>query len=135
MDLISLASEVQTLLSDGMSLVIFRQSMIVRKQVEKASQLFRKETKPYRLNILNSPLSEEITSCRFLKKFVIPNFEHYLGVTDLIQHFCQYQDKMVVHSHDDALLSCLFPSSLKGAAYDWLYSLPSKSLQDFEDVK
>ena len=85
--------------------------------------------KPYGLNILSSPLSEGITSRRFPKKFVMPSFEYNSRATDLIQHLRQYQDKMVVLSHDDALLSRVFPSSLKGVAYDWFYSLPSQSLR------
>ena len=42
---------------------------------------------------------------------------------------------MVIHSHDDTLLSRVFPSSLKGAAYDWFYSLPGQSLRNFEEIK
>ena len=91
---------------------------IVRKQVERAVQLHQKDTKPYGLAILNSPLSEEISSHHFRKKFMMPSFEHYSGATNPIQHLRQYQDKMVVHSHEDAFLSRVFPSSLKGTAYD-----------------
>jgi len=29
----------------------------------------------------------------------------------------------------------VFPSSLKGAAYDWFYTLSRHSLQSFEEVK
>jgi len=70
------------------------------------------------LSILNSPLSEEITSRYFPKKFVMPSFEHYLGATDLIQYLRQYQDKMAVQSYDVAFLSRVFPSSLKDATYN-----------------
>ena len=42
------------------------------------------------------------------------NFECYSEATNPIQHLRQYQDKIVVHSHDDLLLSRVFPSSLKG---------------------
>ena len=59
---------------------------------------------------------------------MMPSFECYSGATDPIQHLHQYQDKMAVHSHDDLLLSRVFPSSLKGAAYDWFYTLPKQSL-------
>jgi len=41
---------------------------------------------------------------------------------------------MVVHSHDDLLMCWVFPSSLKGVALDWFYSLPSRSLWNFEEV-
>ena len=57
---------------------------IVRKQVEKASQLRQKETEPYGFNIFNSPLFKEITFHRFAKKFVMSSFECYSGATDPI---------------------------------------------------
>ena len=91
---------------------------IVRKQVERVSQPLYKKAEPYRLSILNSLLFEEIISRCFPKKFVIPSFEHYLGATNLIYHLRQYQDKMVVHFHDDVLMGRVFPSSLKGFTYD-----------------
>ena len=97
---------------------------IVRTQVKRASQLYQKETEPYRLGILNSVLYEEITSRRFPRKLVMSSFDCYSGATYPIQHLRQYQDKMAVHSHDDSLLSRVFLSSLKGVAYDWFYTLP-----------
>jgi len=76
------------------------------------------------LSTCDSALSDEITSHRLLKKFAMPGFECYSEATDPIQHLRQYQDKIVVHSHDDLLLSRAFQSSLKGAAYNWFYTLP-----------
>ena len=63
------------------------------------------------------------------------SFECYSGVTNPIQHLHQYQDKMAVHSHDDLLLSRVYPSILNAAAYDWFYTLPRLSLRSFEEVK
>jgi len=56
------------------------------------------------------------------------SFERYSEATNPIQHLYQYQDKTVVHSHNNLLLSCVFSSSLKGAAYDWFNSLSRQSL-------
>jgi len=72
-----------------------------------------------------SPLSQKVHNAKLRVLF---------WATDLIQHLWQNQDKMEVHSHDDLLLSLLFPSSLKGATYNWFYSLPWHSLQSFEEV-
>jgi len=41
---------------------------------------------------------------------------------------------MVVYSHDDFLMCCVFPSSLKGVALDLFHSLPPQSLWSFEEV-
>jgi len=87
------------------------------------------------LRTSDSQLSEDITSHRFPKKFIMPSFECYYMATDPIQHLRQYQDKMAVHSHDNLLLSRVFPSSLKGASYDCFYSLLRHSLWSFEEVK
>ena len=81
-----------------------------------------------------SPLSEEILRVQFPKKFSAPSFEYYGGTSDLMQHLRHYQDKMAVYSYDDRLLCRLFPSSLKGLAFDWFYSLKSGTLHNFEQV-
>ena len=57
---------------------------IIQKQVKKARQLLQKEMEPYGLNVLNSPLSEEITYHCTPRKFMMPSFGCYLGVTDPI---------------------------------------------------
>jgi len=80
------------------------------------------------------PLSEEITTLRFPKKFVMLTFDHYSGTFDPLLHLLQYQDKMAVYAHDDLLLCRAFPSSLKRASYHWFCSLPKNSLQNFHDV-
>ena len=46
------------------------------------------------------------------------NFEYYSEAIDPIHLLRQYQDKIAVNSHDNLLLRRVFPSSLKGAAYD-----------------
>ena len=66
------------------------------------------------IRIFDSLLSEKIMSYKFSKKFEIPNFECYTGVTDPVQHLRTYEVKMVVHSHNDYLICRVFPFSLKG---------------------
>ena len=93
----------------------------------------RKEVESYGLRIPDSPLKK--SPYRFSKKFIMSSFECYYGATDPIQHLRHYQDKMAVYSHADLFLICVFPSSLKGTAYDWFYYLPKHSLWGFEEVK
>jgi len=87
---------------------------IVRKWIHEDTPQSRGSQGSFALRIFNSPLSEEITSHRFLKKFVIPSFKCYTRVTDPVQHIQAYQLKMAVHPHDDCLMCRVFPSSLKG---------------------
>jgi hypothetical protein len=51
-----------------------------------------------------------------------------------MQYLRHYQDKMAVYSYDDGLLCRMFPSSLKGLASDWFYSLKPGTLHTFEQV-
>ena len=81
-----------------------------------------------------SPLSKEIITLRFPKKFVMPIFDHYLGTSDPFLYLYQYQHKMTVYARDNLLLYRVFLSSLKGVAYHLFYSLPRNSLQNFHDV-
>ena len=81
------------------------------------SQQFSKGIQHNRLRPSNSPLSEEITMLRFLRKFVMPTFNHYSGTFDPLLHLCQFQNKMAVYAHDDLLLSRAFLFSLKGVIY------------------
>ena len=55
-----------------------------------------------RLRPTSSSLSREITTLHFLRKFMMPNFNHYVGTSDPL-HLLQYQDKMAVYPHEDLL--------------------------------
>jgi len=65
----------------------------------------------------------------------MPSFNLHSGAIDPIQHLRHYQDKMALYSHNDLLMSWVFPSSFKGVSSEWFYSLLSHSLQDFDEVK
>ena len=71
----------------------------------------------------NSLFSEGILECEFFKKFMILTFECYSGQSDPIWHLRQYQDKTVIYTWSDPILCRIFPSSVKGLASDWFYSL------------
>ena len=86
------------------------------------------------LRISDSPLLDKITSHRFSKKFVIPSFDCYTRVINLVHHIRAYQVKIVVHSYDDFLTCRVFSSSLKGLVLNWFYSLPPRYLRSFEGV-
>ena len=82
----------------------------------------------------DSPLSRDITTLRFPKKFVMSSFDHNLGTSDPLIHLRQYQDKMALYAHNDLLFYRAFPSSLKGVTYHWFYSLPRNSLWNYHEV-
>ena len=41
---------------------------------------------------------------------------------------------MVIYARNDLILCRIFPSSLKGVASNWFYSLPSRSSHKFKDL-
>ena len=82
----------------------------------------------------NSSFSRDILEYEFSKKFMILTFNFYSSQSDSVQHLRQYQDKMVIHFRNNFILCWIFPSSLKGVAFDWFYSLPPCSIYGFEDL-
>jgi len=71
------------------------------------------------------------------------SFDGYAEVTNPIQHLKHYQDKMAVYSHDVLPVSRVFPSSLKGVAFDkesphnailgrpWIHMISCHQLQQY----
>ena len=82
----------------------------------------------YDLKIFSSALLEQIMAHRFPRKFVLSSFNLYSRAPNPIQHLWHHQDKLAIYSHDDLLMSRVFPYSLKGITSDWFYSLLSHSL-------
>ena len=107
---------------------------MVRKQIDEDKSQSHGRPGSSILSISDSPFSEEIMSHWFSKKSVVPSFDCNTRVIDPIQHLRADQVKTVVHSHDDPLSCCVFPSSLKGVALNWSYSHHSRSLKSFEEV-
>ena len=100
--------------------------MIILGERSKSSSVSKISTSLYSNHhhrCVQLPLSEGIMECEFFKKFTIPSFNCYSGQSNLIQHFHQYQDKMVIYAQSDPILCRIFPSSFKGVAFDWFYSL------------
>ena len=95
---------------------------MVKKRIDEDKSHSRDGPGSSILRISDFPLSEEIISHRFSKKFAIPIFDYYTEATDPVQHLWAYQVKMAVHSHNDYLMCRVFPSSLKGVTLDWFYS-------------
>ena len=59
-----------------------------------------------------SPFSEEIERAPMPSRFTRPPFNSYDGETDPIEHVSHYIQMMYLHSHNDALMCKVFPSSL-----------------------
>ena len=58
----------------------------------------------------------------------------YNGRTDPVKHVSHFNQKMAVHSKDEALMCKVFPSSLGPIAMRWFDSLKANSINSFKEL-
>ena len=59
-------------------------------------------------------------------------FTVYNGRTDPIEHVSHFNQRMVVHSKNEALMCKVFPSSLGPVAMRWFDGLGARSIDSFK---
>ena len=64
-------------------------------------------------------------------KFTRLPFNSYDGKKDLVEHVSHYIQMMSLHSHNDALMCKVFPSSLGPTALRWFNVLRKCSIHNF----
>ena len=67
-------------------------------------------------------------------RFTQPTFTLYNGRTDPVEHFNHFNQKMVVHSKNEALMCKVFPSSLGLVAMRWFDGLKAGSIDSFKEL-
>ena len=58
----------------------------------------------------------------------------YNGRTDPVEHVSYFNQRMVVHSKNEALMCKVFPSSLGPVAMRWLDGLGASSIDSFKEL-
>ncbi|XP_023879360.2 uncharacterized protein LOC111991786 [Quercus suber] len=58
----------------------------------------------------------------------------YNGKTDLVEHVSHFNQRMVVHSKNEALMCKVFPSSLGPVAIRWFDGLRAGSIDSFKEL-
>ena len=58
----------------------------------------------------------------------------YNGQTDLVEHVSHFNQKMAVHSRNEALICKVFPSSLRPVAMRWFDDLRESSTSSFKEL-
>ena len=61
-------------------------------------------------------------------------FTMYNGRTDPVEHVSHFNQRMVVHSKNEALICKLFPSSLGPVAMRWFDGLRAGSINSFKEL-
>ncbi|XP_065619762.1 uncharacterized protein LOC136063379 [Quercus suber] len=81
-----------------------------------------------------SPFMRRIEQEKLPRRFHQPTFTIYNGKTDPVEHVSHFNQRMVVHSKDEALMCKVFPSNLGPVAMRWFDSLKADSINSFREL-
>ena len=82
--------------------------------------------------VAKSPFTRWIEGASLPQRFHQPTFSLYNGWTDPVEHVSHFNQKMAVHSKDEALMCKIFPSSLGPMAMRWFNGLKANSIDSFK---
>ncbi|CAN6562464.1 unnamed protein product [Malus baccata var. baccata] len=85
-------------------------------------------------NISRTHFTDEIKQAEPPRKFSMPQFTSFKRDGDPEKHFKHYRSAMVLYQNNDALLCKIFATTLQGKAQDWFHTLPTRSIQNFDDL-
>ena len=68
------------------------------------------------------------------RRFQQPTFTIYNGNTDPVEHVSQFNQRMAVHSKNEALMCKVFPSSLGPTAMRWFNGLKVDSIDSYRQT-
>ncbi|XP_030925025.1 uncharacterized protein LOC115952081 [Quercus lobata] len=81
-----------------------------------------------------SPFTRRIEGATLPRQFQQPTFTLYNDKTDLVEHMSQFNQRMTVHSRDEALMCKVFPSSLGHVAMRWFNGLKTNSIDSYRQL-
>ena len=84
--------------------------------------------------ISQSPFTRRIEGAKLPRRFHQPTFIIYNGRTDPVEHVSQFNQRMAVHSRDEALMCKVFPSSLGPMSMRWVDGLKPNSINTFKQL-
>ena len=84
--------------------------------------------------ISKSPFTRKIKGVRLPRRFNQLTFIIYNGQTDLVEHVSHFNQRMAVHSRNEALMCKVFPSSLGPVAMRWFDGLGVGSIDSFKEL-
>ena len=84
--------------------------------------------------VAKSPFTRWIEGASLPRRFHQPTFSLYNGRTDPVEHVSHFNQKMVVHSKDEALMCKIFLSSLGPMAMRWFNGLKANSIDSFKKL-
>ena len=84
--------------------------------------------------VVKSPFTRRIEGVSLPRLFHQQTFSLYNGRTDPVEHVSHFNQKMAVHSKDEALMCKIFPSSLGPMAMRWFNGLKINSIDSFKKL-
>ena len=84
--------------------------------------------------VAKSPFILRIEGASLPRRFNQPTFSLYNGWTDPVEYVSHFNQKMAVHSKDEALMCKIFPSSLGPMAMRWFNGLRANSIDSFKKL-
>ena len=84
--------------------------------------------------VSKSPFTRRIEVAKLSRRFHQPTFLLYNGQSNPVKHVSQFNQRMVVHLKDEALLCKIFPSSLGPMAMRWFNGLKAISINSFKEL-
>ena len=81
-----------------------------------------------------SPFTRRIEGAALPRRFQQPAFSIYNDNTDPVEHVSQFNQRMAVHSKDEALMCKVFLSSLRPAAMRWFNGLKGNSIDSYRQL-
>ena len=84
--------------------------------------------------ISKSPFTHWIEGGKLPRRFTQPTFTLYNGRIDPIEHVSHFNQRMTVHSKNEALICKVFPSSLGLVAMRWFEGPRAGSIDSFKET-
>ena len=84
--------------------------------------------------ISRSPFAHGIEGAKLPRCFHQPTFTIYNGRADPVEHVSQFNQRMAIHSRNEALMCKVFPSSLGPVAIRWFNSLKTNSIDSYKQL-
>ena len=84
--------------------------------------------------ISRSPFTHRIKRATLPRHFHQPTFTIYNGRADPVEHVSQFNQRMAIHSQNEALMCKVFPSSLGPVAMRWFNSLKMNSIDSCKQL-
>ena len=84
--------------------------------------------------ISKSPFTHKIEGVRLPRHFHQFTFTIYNGQTDPVEHVSQFNQRMAIHSQNEALMCKVFLSSIGLVAMRWFNSLKTDSIDSYKQL-